>query len=105
MGQDKWRPAKRLNWHQMEHLRTLKRTQPDEWSNTKLSQAFGISVPAVVRILKSKFEGSPEMRARQDAKAKEQTQERRVKFLKTLSLANVSKMESAVKKSKERQNK
>lgn len=77
MGNDLWRPKKRLTLDQMDHLRHLKREKPDDWSNESLAKAFGISVPAVVRILKSKFEGTPEIRAKQDAKAKEQAKLRK----------------------------
>lgn len=79
MGNKKWRPTKRLTWHQIDHLRTLRRNQPAEWSKTKLAHQFGISIPAVNRILKSKFEPTDEVKERQDAKAKEQTIDKRAK--------------------------
>jgi len=68
----------------MEHLKSLKMTQPEEWTNTKLSQSFGISVSAVVRILRSNFEPPQEVKDRQDQKAKEQTIERHAMFKKKL---------------------
>ena len=59
--------------------------QPEEWTNKKLSAKFGISIPSVARILKSKFSAPPEVRARQDAKALEQRDERREKFYEQLT--------------------
>ena len=84
MGNDKWKPNKRLSWHQIEHLRTLKRMRPQEWPRTKLAQSFGISIPAVSRILRSKFEPSSEIKERQDKRAKEQNMKRREEFLEKL---------------------
>ena len=84
LGHARWEPTKRLTWHQIEHLRYLRRTQPDEWTKSKLAQYFGISLPAVSRILRSKFIGSDEIKARQDTKANQQIQERRTKFLEKL---------------------
>lgn len=49
-----WRPTKRLLWHQIEHLRNMRQEDPKEWTHVKLAKQFGISVPAVTRILKSK---------------------------------------------------
>lgn len=49
-----WRPTKRLLWHQIEHLRSLRQQDPKEWTHPKLAKQFGISVSAVTRILKSK---------------------------------------------------
>lgn len=70
LGNDKWQPLKRLSWHQIDHLRTLRHTQPEEWTKSKLARSFGISIPAVNRILKSKFVPSEQVKERQDAKAK-----------------------------------
>lgn len=84
MGNSRWEPKKRLTWYQIDHLKTLKRTQGDEWTNLKLAKQFGISVSAVCRILRSKFEASDEIKERQDKKAVEETQVRRDKFLQTL---------------------
>ena len=77
LGHDRWEPVKRLTHDQMEHLRNLRDMKPEEWTNKKLSEVFGISVSSVVRILKSKFDAPPEVRARQDAKARQQRDERR----------------------------
>ena len=84
MGHEKWRPDKRLTWYQIDHLKTLKKLQPEEWSNHKLSRQFGISIPAVVRILQSKFDPPTEVKERQDRKSREQTNQRQALFKKTL---------------------
>ena len=60
----------------MDYLRTLQQEQPDAWPIKKLASMFGISYSAVTRILKSKFEPSPEVQQRQDAKALQQREER-----------------------------
>ena len=84
LGHDEWQPQKRLTHDQMEHLRNLKRMQPHEWTNKKLADKFGISIQSVARILKSKFDAPPEVRARQDAKADQQRDERRERFYEKL---------------------
>lgn len=61
----------------MDYLRTLKQEQPGEWAVSKLASAFGISVSAVLRILKSKWEPPPDVKERQDKQAMENRQERR----------------------------
>ena len=80
LGHNQWQPVKRLTHDQMEHLRNLRAMKPEEWTHKKLADVFGVSVPSVTRILKSKFEAPPEVRARQDAKARQQRDERREKF-------------------------
>ena len=57
-GHRAWRPTKRLPWHQIEYLRTLRQEDPKEWTHSKLAKQFGISVSAVTRILKSKYVSS-----------------------------------------------
>ena len=87
----------------MEHLRTLKSTQPEEWTNTKISKFFGISISAVVRILRSKFEPPQEVKDRQDQKAKEKAQERHAMFKKKLfqpSIENKTEESKVAKGSK-----
>ena len=79
LGHSHWQPMKRLTHEQMDHLRNLKQMKPEEWTNQKLASKFGISVPSVIRILKSKFDATPKMRARQDAKAHQQRDRRREK--------------------------
>lgn len=86
MGHDKWQPTKRLTWYQIEHLKTLRRTQPEKWSMKQLADSFGISTSAVSRILKSRFEPSDETKERQDAAAIEQTKKRREEFMQKLSV-------------------
>ena len=85
LNHGKWRPKKRLTRYQMTHLKTLKEMQPDEWTNVKLANYFGICVSSVVRILKSKYEPPPEVQERQDARALQQRDERRKKFNEKLS--------------------
>lgn len=91
LGHDRWRPMKRLTHDQMDHLRHLGQMQPDEWTNEKLAETFGISVSSVVRILKSKFEAPANVRARQDAKARRQRDERREKFYRELNMERTTK--------------
>ena len=86
MGHEKWQPTKRLTWYQIDHLKTLRTTQPDEWTLKKLADAFGISISAVTRILKSKFVPSDNIKERQDAAAAEQTRKRREIFLQKLGM-------------------
>ena len=50
----KWTPEKRLFRHEIDHLRELKKSKPEEWTNLKLAKRFGISYSAVRRILRSK---------------------------------------------------
>lgn len=75
-----WKPKKRLTRYQMDHLRTLRQEDPNTWTVIKLSEAFCISPFSVKRILRSKFEPSPEVQKRQDAKALEQREERQRKI-------------------------
>ena len=83
-GHSTWKPKKRLTRYEMDHLRTLKQEDPDTWTLGKLSEAFGISVPSVVRILRSKFEPSPEVKQRQDVRVSKEREERRQKLTKNL---------------------
>lgn len=50
-----WRPTKKLSRDQMEQLRFLNQQLPETHGISRLSKMYGISVEAVVRILKSKF--------------------------------------------------
>lgn len=68
-GHEQWRPRKRLTWYQIDHLKELRNEQPEKWTPVTLANAFGVSVSSVNRILRSKFEPSPEVKERQDAKA------------------------------------
>ena len=79
-GHEQWRPKKRLSWYQIEHLKTLHRELPKENSIEQLADKFGISYHAVRRILKSKFEPSPDVQERQDRQAMRQKQERQSKW-------------------------
>lgn len=86
MGHEKWQPTKRLTWYQIEHLKTLRKTQPEKWSVKQLADSFGISTSAVSRILKSRFEPSDETKERQDVMATEQARKRKEEFLQKLSI-------------------
>ena len=66
-----WRPLKRLSREEMNHMRSLKELQPEEWTNGKLARVFGVSGSAVKRILRSRFEPSSEVEARQERRAEE----------------------------------
>ena len=74
---DGWKPKKKLTRYQMDYLRTLKQNYPEGWSVSKLASQFGISSSAVVRILKSKWEPSPEVQEKQDSRALELREQRR----------------------------
>lgn len=76
-----WRPLKRLTRYEMNHMRSLKEIQPEEWSYTKLSRRFGVSSSAVKRILRSKFDPSAEVEEKQDKRAQQQRLNRREKLL------------------------
>ena len=66
-----WRPLKRLSREEMNHMRSLKELQPEEWTNGKLARVFGVSGSAVKRILRSRFEPSSEVEARQERRVEE----------------------------------
>ena len=68
---------KRLTRSQMDHLRTLHRDFPEEWTVEKLQVRFGVSFSAVKRILRSKFEPSEEVKQRQDQQVMKQCEKRR----------------------------
>ena len=65
----------------MSHMRSLRELQPEEWTAAKLSKTFGVSVSAVRRILRSKFDPSEEVGERQEKRAQEQRLKRRGKLL------------------------
>ena len=75
-----WRPLKRLTRYEMDHMRSLREMQPEEWTYDKLGKTFGVSFSAVRRILRSKFDPSPEVRDRQE----KQVQQLRLKRKKRL---------------------
>ena len=76
-----WRPLKRLTRYEMEHMRSLRAMQPEEWTYDKLSKAFGVSFSAVKRILRSKFDPSPEVREMQDKQVQEMRSKRKRRIL------------------------
>ena len=75
-----WRPKKRLTRSEMEHLKHLHSVLPDENSISQLASKFNISAHSVTRILSSKFEPSPAIRERQDKRALEQKEQRKLKW-------------------------
>ena len=75
-----WRPRKRLTRYEIDHLKILHRELPQENTIEKLAIKFSISQQAVRRILKSKFEPTPEIQERQDRKALAQKEERQNKW-------------------------
>ena len=66
-----WRPLKRLTRYEMNHMRSLKEVQPEEWTVGKLARKFGVSSGAVKRILRSKFDPSEEVKERQEKRVQE----------------------------------
>ena len=76
-----WRPLKRLTRYEMEHMRSLRTMQPEEWTYDKLSKAFGVSFSAVKWILRSKFDPSPEVRERQDKQVQQLRLKRKRRIL------------------------
>jgi hypothetical protein len=77
LGNETWKPRKRLTWQQMEEMRDLKAHNPDMWTIAKLGQRFYVSQAAVMKILKSQFVPAESVRERQDAKAQKQKAARR----------------------------
>lgn len=65
----------------MNHMRSLKELQPEEWTNGRLARVFGVSSSAVKRILRSRFEPSWEVEERQERKVEEQRKRRKEKLL------------------------
>ena len=76
-----WRPLKRLTRYEMNHLRSLRELQPEEWTDVKLATRFGVSQSAVHRILRSKFDPGSEVEERQERKVLEQRQRRKERLL------------------------
>lgn len=57
---DGWDPPKRLSRDNMDRLRAMHRSDPDKFATPVLADEFRISVEAVRRILKSRFEPTAE---------------------------------------------
>ena len=70
-------PSKRISREAMATLRLLRQTDPEHNTIAALARRFGISVEAVVRILKSKYEPSAEALARQETAKKQHSAQRR----------------------------
>jgi hypothetical protein len=67
-----WRPKKRVARSTMEEMRLLHEQMPEKYDIKALSARYHISFEAVRRILHSKFQPTPEIIARQEAKRHEQ---------------------------------
>lgn len=67
-GIEKWAPAKRLSQQQMSKLRHLHATDPQQNTAGALSRQFRVSVDAVTRILRSRFEADDLTGLRQEIK-------------------------------------
>lgn len=89
-----WRPLKRLTRSEMNHLRSLRQLQPEEWTTGRLSKMFGVSSSAVKRILRSKFDPSQEVEERQEKRAQEQRLKRREKLLSDIRSKKVETVKS-----------
>lgn len=88
-----WRPLKRLSRWEMNHMRYLRETQPDEWTHDKLTKMFGVSSSAVKRILRSKFDPSAEVEERQEKKAQQQRLKRKEKLLERIHTSKLQQSE------------
>ncbi|KAJ1651314.1 Required for respiratory growth protein 9 mitochondrial [Dispira simplex] len=63
-----WRPKKRVARSTMERIRFLQANLPDTFTIPRLAAEFHISFEAVRRILKSKFEPTPAVKDKQEAR-------------------------------------
>ncbi|KAF9445804.1 hypothetical protein P691DRAFT_805200 [Macrolepiota fuliginosa MF-IS2] len=83
-----WSPPRKLSREAMDGLRELNRFDPQKFSTPVLAERFKISPEAVRRILKSKWEPSPQRRAqwamRQRKQRDEKTEYRRQTRLKEM---------------------
>ncbi|KAI8875810.1 hypothetical protein K501DRAFT_201854, partial [Backusella circina FSU 941] len=61
-----WIPKKRVSRMTMDKIRALNASQPDIFNTVKLSEEFKLSVEAIRRILKSKYQPTPENAERQE---------------------------------------
>lgn len=52
----------------MPHFRYLKKELPEEWTVERLAEGFSVTPDVVLRVLRSKFNPSPDRKAKQDAK-------------------------------------
>ncbi|ORX98912.1 hypothetical protein K493DRAFT_313444 [Basidiobolus meristosporus CBS 931.73] len=69
---NQWNPAKKVARSTMEKIRFLKSELPDEWPIDRISKEFKISFEAVRRILRSKYQPSPEVLKRQEERRLQQ---------------------------------
>ncbi|KAH9833321.1 uncharacterized protein C8Q71DRAFT_197758 [Rhodofomes roseus] len=70
-----WAPPRKLSREAMDALRALHATNPETFTTPMLASQFRISPEAVRRVLKSKWEPSPELRARLAEKERKHREE------------------------------
>lgn len=70
--QQGWAPPKRISREAMDLVRVLHKSDPDTYSTPNLASKFRISPEAIRRILKSKFELSPDERERRERRRQEE---------------------------------
>ncbi|XP_068198998.1 neugrin [Antennarius striatus] len=61
-------PQRTLNWDAIEQIRYLKQERPDEWTVDRLAEGFSVTPDVILRILRSKFVPTSEIKAKQNAK-------------------------------------
>ncbi|CAO3672039.1 unnamed protein product [Rhizopus stolonifer] len=77
-----WQPKKRVSRETMEKIRTLASTQPD-YNTVTIAQEYKLSVEAVRRILKSKYQPNAKNAERQEKNRYKAMGERQAAFKKT----------------------
>jgi hypothetical protein len=75
-----WRPYKILSREAQDGLRLLHAEDPERWSRKALAEAFKMSVESVRRILKSKWQPSSDVVARQNRRIRERREERQTAY-------------------------
>ncbi|KAJ1913020.1 Required for respiratory growth protein 9 mitochondrial [Tieghemiomyces parasiticus] len=97
LSDGQWKPTKRVARSTMDRIRFLAANTPDTFTIPRLSHEFKISFEAVRRILKSKFEPSPEAKAKQEEKRIAQRRIH-VKEMRAIRAAQAIKKEPALPK-------
>nr|XP_046220655.1 neugrin [Oncorhynchus gorbuscha] len=59
-------PERMLSWDAMEQIRYLKQELPEEWTIDRLAEGFSVHRDVILRVLRSKFDPTPERKAKQD---------------------------------------
>lgn len=72
-----WQPFKILSREAQDGMRILHANDPERWSRKALAETFKMSVESVRRILRSKWQPSPEIVSRQNRRANERYEERK----------------------------